>query len=266
MTGNNQLLFVTCLCYHRSIDQLIYYHNWHLPFSKICCNSIVALLYSCRGAVSFTHNNRQPLTDSERAWRLRQTEAVEVEPRRSGASELHWRDRSSGGVYHKWQVTKRKETGRPDAGTCTSCNSNEMVSVCLIGFFWYHTVIWSWNRESVFQLFWVPSSQSEYKLALGTIWTVNFPRSFQARSLKNCLFKNQENLPNLLFWLNLFQALALNKDGNFFVSGGFSRYLRIWRTHDLSLLHTYAPCDGSIRALTVSTDQRYDKHSDVTLS
>jgi len=51
-------------------------------------------------------------------------------------------------------------------------------------------------------------------------------------------------------------ALALNKDGNFFVSGGFSRYLRIWRTHDLSLLHTYAPCDGSIRALTVSTDQR----------
>ena len=53
------------------------------------------------------------------------------------------------------------------------------------------------------------------------------------------------------------QALALNKDGNFFVSGGFSRYLRVWRTHDLCLLHTYPPCDGSIRALTISTDQRY---------
>lgn len=52
------------------------------------------------------------------------------------------------------------------------------------------------------------------------------------------------------------QAFALNKDGNFFVSGGFSRYLRIWRTHDLCLLHTYPPCDGSIRALTISTDQR----------
>ncbi|XP_068720916.1 lipopolysaccharide-responsive and beige-like anchor protein [Montipora capricornis] len=51
-------------------------------------------------------------------------------------------------------------------------------------------------------------------------------------------------------------AVALNKDGNFFVSGGFSRYLRIWRTHDLRLLHTYPPCDGSIRALAVSTDQR----------
>nr|XP_058950691.1 neurobeachin-like [Pocillopora verrucosa] len=51
-------------------------------------------------------------------------------------------------------------------------------------------------------------------------------------------------------------ALALNKDGNFFVTGGFSRYLRLWRTHDLCLLHTYPPCDGSIRALTISTDQR----------
>ena len=241
---------------------------------KKCCNSIVALLYSCRGAVSFTHNNRQPLTDSERAWRLRQTEAVEVEPRRSGTSELHWRDWSSGGVHHKWQVTKRKETGRPDAGMCTSCNSNEMVSVCLIGFFLYHTVIW--NLESVFQLCWLLSSQSGYTLALGTIWIVNFPTTFaspasqpcvnQASYGENCLFKNQGNLPNLFFWLNVFQALALNKDGNFFVSGGFSRYLRIWRTHDLSLLHTYAPCDGSIRALTVSTDQRYDKHYDVTLS
>lgn len=64
----------------------------------------------------------------------------------------------------------------------------------------------------------------------------------------------------LLFYKTCFsclQALALNKDGNFFVSGGFSRYLRVWRTHDLCLLHTYPPCDGSIRALAVSTDQRY---------
>ena len=41
------------------------------------------------------------------------------------------------------------------------------------------------------------------------------------------------------------------------MSGGFSRYLRVWRTHDLALLHTYPPCDGSIRALAISTDQRY---------
>ena len=41
------------------------------------------------------------------------------------------------------------------------------------------------------------------------------------------------------------------------MTGGFSRYLRLWRTHDLCLLHTYPPCDGSIRALTISTDQRY---------
>lgn len=92
------------------------------------------MLCSFRGAVPFTHDNRQPLTDSERTWRLRQTEAVEVEPRRSDTSELHWRDWSSGGVHHKWQVTKRQETGRPDAGMYTSCNSNEMESLCLIGF------------------------------------------------------------------------------------------------------------------------------------
>ena len=49
--------------------------------------------------------------------------------------------------------------------------------------------------------------------------------------------------------VSVFQALALNKDG--------SRFLRIWRTHDLALLHTYPPCDGSIRALAISTDQRY---------
>ena len=66
--------------------------------------------------------------------------------------------------------------------------------------------------------------------------------------------------PRLLVYKTCFsclQALALNKDGNFFVSGGFSRYLRVWRTHDLCLLHTYPPCDGSIRALAISTDQRY---------
>lgn len=55
------------------------------PFFK---NKIV-MLCSFRGAVPFTHDNRQPLTDSERTWRLRQTEAVEVEPRRSDTSELH---------------------------------------------------------------------------------------------------------------------------------------------------------------------------------
>ena len=61
--------------------------------------------------------------------------------------------------------------------------------------------------------------------------------------------------------VSVFQALALNKDGNFFASGGFSRYLRIWRTHDLALLHTYPPCDGSIRALAISTDQRYGDYN-----
>ena len=213
--------------------------------------------------MSFTHNNRQPLTDSERAWRLRQTEAVEVEPRRSGTSELHWRNRSSGGVHHKWQVTKRKEIGRPDAGTCTSCNSNEMASVCLIGFSWYHTVIWK-RFPVVLGAFFPVWIQTRAWHHLNC--ELSEPCVNQAPYGENCLFKNQGNLLNLMFWLNLFQALALNKDGNFFVSGGFSRYLRIWRTHDLSLLHTYAPCDGSIRALTVSTDQRYDKHSDVTLS
>ena len=53
-----------------------------------------------------------------------------------------------------------------------------------------------------------------------------------------------------------FQALAVNKDGSFMLAGGFSRYLTVWRTHDLALIHTYPPCDGSIRALAISTDQK----------
>ncbi|XP_048589684.1 neurobeachin-like isoform X3 [Nematostella vectensis] len=51
-------------------------------------------------------------------------------------------------------------------------------------------------------------------------------------------------------------SLALTRDGNFMLAGGFSRSLTVWRTYDLAFIHSYPPCDGSIRGLDISTDQK----------
>lgn len=67
--------------------------------------------FSLRGTLSFAYHGGESLENAARAWRLRQTEAVETEPRWFGGSELHRRHRSSGGVYHQRPASKRQKTG-----------------------------------------------------------------------------------------------------------------------------------------------------------
>jgi len=51
-------------------------------------------------------------------------------------------------------------------------------------------------------------------------------------------------------------AAVFTNDGCFLIAGGFGRSFQVWRSFDLVLLSVFPPCDGSIRALALTQDQK----------
>lgn len=54
----------------------------------------------------------------------------------------------------------------------------------------------------------------------------------------------------------LFQTMILSRDGQYMMLGGNSGIVEVWRSHDLTLLYTYPPCDSSIRSLALTHDHK----------
>lgn len=48
----------------------------------------------------------------------------------------------------------------------------------------------------------------------------------------------------------------MTEDGCFFVSAGKNRSFQVWRTYDLNLITVYPPCEGDIRSLCLTPDQK----------
>ncbi|XP_052226575.1 neurobeachin-like isoform X2 [Dreissena polymorpha] len=53
------------------------------------------------------------------------------------------------------------------------------------------------------------------------------------------------------------QAMTLSRDGQYMMLGGDGGVVEVWRSHDLTLLYTYPPCDSCICSLALSHDQKF---------
>ncbi|XP_012557946.1 neurobeachin isoform X1 [Hydra vulgaris] len=51
-------------------------------------------------------------------------------------------------------------------------------------------------------------------------------------------------------------AVVFTKDGRFFVTGGYDKCFQVWRSFEMILLSVFPPCDGSIRSLALTPDQK----------
>jgi len=51
-------------------------------------------------------------------------------------------------------------------------------------------------------------------------------------------------------------SVVFSADGCFFITGGFNRCFQVWRSFDMTLLSVFPPCDGSIRSLALTPDQK----------
>jgi WD40 repeat protein len=61
----------------------------------------------------------------------------------------------------------------------------------------------------------------------------------------------------LYYFILVFSKVScFSRDGNFFVTGGFSKTVTVWRTWDMQQLHKFPACDSSVRTLTLSDDCR----------
>ncbi|KAK3099516.1 hypothetical protein FSP39_005633 [Pinctada imbricata] len=56
---------------------------------------------------------------------------------------------------------------------------------------------------------------------------------------------------------NAIQAMILSRDGQYMMMGGSSGVVEVWRSHDLTLLYTYPPCDSSICSLALTHDHKF---------
>lgn len=52
-------------------------------------------------------------------------------------------------------------------------------------------------------------------------------------------------------------TMILSRDGQYMMLGGDSGIVEVWRSHDLTLLYTYPPCDSSIRSLALTHDHKF---------
>ncbi|XP_062597787.1 neurobeachin-like isoform X2 [Saccostrea cucullata] len=52
-------------------------------------------------------------------------------------------------------------------------------------------------------------------------------------------------------------TMILSRDGQYMMLGGNSGIVEVWRSHDLTLLYTYPPCDSSIRSLALTHDHKF---------
>lgn len=52
-------------------------------------------------------------------------------------------------------------------------------------------------------------------------------------------------------------TMILSRDGQYMMLGGSSGIVEVWRSHDLTLLYTYPPCDSSIRSLALTHDHKF---------
>ena len=55
---------------------------------------------------------------------------------------------------------------------------------------------------------------------------------------------------------SLYQSVILSRDGQYMMMGGSSGVVEVWRSHDLTLLYTYPPCDSSICSLALTHDHK----------
>ena len=51
--------------------------------------------------------------------------------------------------------------------------------------------------------------------------------------------------------------MILSRDGQYMMMGGASGVVEVWRSHDLTLLYTYPPCDSVIKSLALTHDHKY---------
>ncbi|XP_052674845.1 neurobeachin-like isoform X3 [Crassostrea angulata] len=52
-------------------------------------------------------------------------------------------------------------------------------------------------------------------------------------------------------------TMILSRDGQYMMLGGDSGIVEVWRSHDLTLLYTYPPCDSSIKSLALTHDHKF---------
>ncbi|XP_048774132.2 neurobeachin-like isoform X3 [Ostrea edulis] len=56
---------------------------------------------------------------------------------------------------------------------------------------------------------------------------------------------------------DVIHTMILSRDGQYMMLGGNSGIVEVWRSHDLTLLYTYPPCDSSIRSLALTHDHKF---------
>ncbi|XP_028967428.1 neurobeachin [Galendromus occidentalis] len=50
---------------------------------------------------------------------------------------------------------------------------------------------------------------------------------------------------------------ALSRDGEYLITGGESGVVEVWRTYNLALLYAFPACEGAVRSVALSHDQRF---------
>ncbi|KAG8038584.1 hypothetical protein G9C98_006280, partial [Cotesia typhae] len=53
------------------------------------------------------------------------------------------------------------------------------------------------------------------------------------------------------------QCLLLSRDGEYLMTGGDKGIVEVWRTFNLALLYAFPTCEGSVRSLALSHDQKF---------
>ncbi|XP_021348368.1 neurobeachin-like isoform X2 [Mizuhopecten yessoensis] len=53
------------------------------------------------------------------------------------------------------------------------------------------------------------------------------------------------------------QSMILSRDGQYMMLGGSNGVVEVWRSHDLTLLYAYPPCDSEIRSLALTHDHKF---------
>lgn len=53
------------------------------------------------------------------------------------------------------------------------------------------------------------------------------------------------------------ETVILSRDGQYMMMGGQNGVVEVWRSHDLTLLYTYPPCDSSIKSLALTHDHKF---------
>lgn len=51
-------------------------------------------------------------------------------------------------------------------------------------------------------------------------------------------------------------AMCMSRDGQYLLVGSLHGIVQVWRTHDLSVLHTFPAADAKVRSIALSHDQK----------